>query len=55
MNKLMRQGWRFQFYANELGTYTAIATKDNQEIITDEFGWWPLIEAIVTKVESEGE
>lgn len=51
MKELMLKGWRFELFQNGLGSFTAIATKDDVEIVTDEFEWWPLICAIVAKVE----
>ena len=51
MEELMVKGWHFELYRNKLGSYTAIATKDEVEIITDHFRWWPLIQAIVEKVD----
>jgi len=52
MNRLMQKGWRFVFYANELGTITAIAKKGKKQIITDGFSWWTAVNAIVAKVDS---
>ena len=53
MEELMNQGWRFELFMNKLGTYTAIATKGEKEIVVDAFHWWPLITAIVEKVNNE--
>jgi len=51
MEYLMSLGWRFEFFQNKLGSYTAIAKKNGKEIITDDFELWPLQVAIVAKVE----
>lgn len=51
MEYLMSLGWRFEFFQNRLGSYTAIATRFSKEIVTDEFSVWPLQVAIVAKVE----
>ena len=48
--KLMRDGWNFSFFNNELDSFTAIARKGDEEIVTDEFKWYELTAAIVEKV-----
>jgi len=51
IEELMQNGWRFEFFANKLGSYTVIARKDDVEIVVDAFGWWPAVTAIVSKVD----
>jgi len=47
----MQKGWHFEFFFNELDTYTAVARKGKVEISTDAFSWWELVTAIVAKVD----
>ena len=57
MEKLMHQGWKFEFYSNKLDTYTCCAKKGTTKIVRDNFNWWPLVCDIVAecdKVEKEG-
>lgn len=51
IEKLMQSGWRFEFRANQLGTYTCVAAKGDEEITIDHFSWWPLIVGIVAACE----
>jgi len=49
MEKLMTHGWRFEFYLNDLDSYSCRATKGNNEVICDNFGWWLLVCDVVRK------
>ena len=43
----MTNGWRFEFFWNELDSYTCIARKGKTEITCDNFHWWGVVCDIV--------
>jgi len=56
MFELMNSGWKFNFFANDLGSFTAIATKEGTEVVTDIMPtgtYFMLVDAICRKVEDE--
>ena len=49
MEELMTKGWRFEFFQNQLDTFSCVATKGKIEVTCDHFHWWALITDIVAK------
>ena len=55
MEELMTKGWRFEFFQNQLDTFSCVAKKGEHEIIIcDNFHWWALITDIVAKCDEYG-
>ena len=49
MEHLLTNGWHFEFFQNQLDSYTCVATKGKTEVCCDNFKWWSLICDIVKK------